>query len=209
MDRFTRFTRILQMWPRLNQINHYIYFFSLCQKLLSSLAIWASGKCWSVLLAQTRFYGHNTMSTKFPHASRASGRALFTGPIGNWHANGVGPVLISQTVSSNFSLRFDGIVSWRLLANLQVVCQDYRTSRCQQWFPLAVTHKNRLLQADWCTTTGVDAEICVNLGPGANCCIDAGVGVNATWTQRTCLNTLYTFSGIQINAALTQVSMQE
>ena len=40
---------------------------------------------------------HNTMFTKFPHASRASGRALFTGPIGNWLANGIGPVLISQT----------------------------------------------------------------------------------------------------------------
>ena len=40
---------------------------------------------------------HNTNSTKFSHASRASGRALFTGPIGNWLANGVGPVLISQT----------------------------------------------------------------------------------------------------------------
>ena len=37
---------------------------------------------------------HNTMSREFPHASRASGRALFTGPIGNWLANGIGPVLI-------------------------------------------------------------------------------------------------------------------
>ena len=36
---------------------------------------------------------------KFLHASRASNRALSTGPIGNWLANGVGPVLISQTVS--------------------------------------------------------------------------------------------------------------
>ena len=40
---------------------------------------------------------HNTLSTKFPHASQASGRALFTGPIGNWLANGIRPVLISQT----------------------------------------------------------------------------------------------------------------
>ena len=37
------------------------------------------------------------MSTKFSHASRASDRALFTGPIGNWLANGIRPVLISQT----------------------------------------------------------------------------------------------------------------
>ena len=40
---------------------------------------------------------HNTMSTKFTRANRASGKALFTGPIGNWLANGVGPVPISQT----------------------------------------------------------------------------------------------------------------
>ena len=41
---------------------------------------------------------HNTISTKFPHASRASGRALLIGLIGNRLANGIGPVLISQTV---------------------------------------------------------------------------------------------------------------
>ena len=59
---------------------------------------------WQALIywPKTGFTGpnnwHNTMSRKFPHASRASGRAVFTGPIGNWLANGVGPVLISQTV---------------------------------------------------------------------------------------------------------------
>ena len=42
---------------------------------------------------------HNTISTKIPHASRASGRALFISPTGNWLANGVGPVLISQTAN--------------------------------------------------------------------------------------------------------------
>ena len=57
--------------------------FSLWQKLLSSLAIWACGKHWST--GPNNW--HNTMSTKFPHASRASGTALFTGPIGNWLAN--------------------------------------------------------------------------------------------------------------------------
>ena len=61
------------------------------------------------LLAQPGFTGpnnwHNTMSTIFPQASRASGRALFTGPIRNWLANVVGPVLISQTAS--VTLTFD------------------------------------------------------------------------------------------------------
>ena len=38
------------------------------------------------------------MSAKFPHVRRASGRALLTGPIGNWLANSVEPVLIPQSV---------------------------------------------------------------------------------------------------------------
>ena len=53
------------------------------------------------------------MSTKFPHASRASGKALFTGPIGNWLANGAGPVLILQTVPEIF----DGHKLWDLILN--------------------------------------------------------------------------------------------
>ena len=42
---------------------------------------------------------HNTISTKFAYASPASGRVLIIGLIGNRLANGVGPVLISQTVT--------------------------------------------------------------------------------------------------------------
>ena len=69
---------------------------------------------------------HNTMSTKFPHASRASGRALFTGPIGNWLANGVGPVLISQTgckvcaitVAHLKYLKFISLHQWKWDSNL-------------------------------------------------------------------------------------------
>ena len=57
--------------------------YSLCQKLLSSLAIWQALIYWP----KPRFTGpnnrYNTTSKKFPHASRAGGRALFTGPIGN------------------------------------------------------------------------------------------------------------------------------
>ena len=56
------------------------------------------------------------MSTKFPHASRANGRALFTGPIGNWLANGVGPVLISQTGIWSASIIFLHRFRWWLVA---------------------------------------------------------------------------------------------
>ena len=59
---------------------------------------------------------HNTMSSKFPHASRANGRALFTGPIGNWLANGVGPVLISQTGIWSASIIFLHRFRWWLVA---------------------------------------------------------------------------------------------
>ena len=89
-------------------------FCSLCQKILSSLAIWVSGN-WKALIYWPKpgFTGpnnwHNTVSTKFPHASGVSGRALSTGPIGNWLANGIG--LISQT---KFSLLFFLAVSWFL-----------------------------------------------------------------------------------------------
>ena len=76
---------------------------SLAQSVPKTIALTGHLGQWQALIYWPKpgFTGpnnwHNTMSTKFPHASRASGRALFTGPIGNWLANGVGPVLISQT----------------------------------------------------------------------------------------------------------------
>ena len=67
-------------------------------ELTGHLGQWQALICWP----KPGFTGpndwQNTMSTKFPHPSRARGRALFTGPIGNWLANSVGPALISQNV---------------------------------------------------------------------------------------------------------------
>ena len=63
------------------------------------------------LQAQTRFYWPKCLTQHNVHkiSTCQSGqcRFLFTGPIGNWHANGVGPVLISQTVIS-----FTPIAQW-------------------------------------------------------------------------------------------------
>ena len=85
------------------------------------------GKHWStgpkqVLLAQINNW-HNTMSTKFPHASRVSGRALFTGSIGNWLANGIGPVLILQT---DYKKKTPKLVAKFWLPNLVLYQTDYR-----------------------------------------------------------------------------------
>ena len=101
---------------------------SLCQKLLSSLAIWASGKHWSTgpnqffLLAQIIDITLCPQNFHLPlPLPLDSSRALFTSPIGNWLANGVVPVLISQTVKASEILTFY-VLPWYAPSVFMSVC---------------------------------------------------------------------------------------